>query len=101
MKDPKNLTIAMLCVSAAILATVLFLLLAADQARADTPVRGGDYIMVTGAYSGLIDLLYIVDRSQQKLNAYALDLNRRDLLIKSQVNLKLTFQRGRAAAGGG
>ena len=100
MKDPKNLTIAMLCVSAAILTTALLLLPGADQARADTPVRGGDYIMVTGAYSSLIDLLYIVDRSQQKLNAYVLDLNRSDLLIKSQINLKLTFQRGRAGEGG-
>jgi len=100
MNDPKNLTIAMLCVSAAILATVLLLLPAADQARADTPVRGGDYIMVTGAYSSLIDLLYVVDRSQQKLNAYVLDLNKGDLIPKSQVNLKLTFQRGRTAGGG-
>ena len=99
MKDPKNLTIAMLCVSAAILATALLLLPAADEARADTPVRGGDYIMVTGAYSSLIDLLYIVDRSQQKLNVYVLDLTQRDLLVKSQVNLKLAFQRRRAAEG--
>jgi hypothetical protein len=99
MNDPKNLTIAMLCVSAAILTTVLLLLPAADQARADTPVRGGDYIMVTGAYSSHIDLLYVVDRSQQKLNAYVLDLNRGDLIAKSQVNLKLAFQRGRAGEG--
>ena len=99
MKDPKNLTIAMLCVSAAILATALLLLPAADEARADTPVRGGDYIMVTGAYSSLIDLLYVVDRSEQKLNAYVLDLTRGDLLVKSQINLKLTFRRARAAAG--
>ena len=97
MNDPKNLTIAMLCVSAAILATVLSLL---PQATADTPVRGGDYIMVTGAYSSHIDLLYVVDRSQQRLNAYALDLARNDLLFKSQVNLKLVFQRGRAGEGG-
>ena len=99
MKDPKNLTIAMLCVSAAVLATALLLLPGADEARADTPVAGGDYIMVTGSYSGLIDLLYIVDRSQQKLNAYVLDLNRGDLIVKSQVNLKLAFQRARAAEG--
>lgn len=99
MKDPKNLTIAMLCVSAAILATALLLLPAADQARADTPVRGGDYIMVTGSYSSLIDLLYVVDRSEQKLNAYVLDLNKSDLIVKSQVNLKLAFQRARAAEG--
>ena len=97
MNDQKNLTIAMLCVSAAILATVLSLL---PQATADTPVRGGDYIMVTGAYSSHIDLLYVVDRSQQRLNAYALDLARNDLLFKSQVNLKLVFQRGRAGEGG-
>ena len=91
MNDPKNLTIAMLCVSATILVTVLSLLPTTEQARADTPVRGGDYIMVTGAYSSLIDLLYVVDRSQQKLNAYVLDMNKGELVPKSQVNLMLTF----------
>ena len=99
MKDPKNLTIAMLCVSATILVTALVLVPGTNQARADTPVRGGDYIMVTGSYSGTIDLLYIVDRSQQMLNAYVLNLHRGDLVPKSQVNLKLAFQRAGAAAG--
>lgn len=99
MKDPKNLTIAMLCVSATILVTALVLLPGTNQALADTPASRGDYIMVTGSYSKSIDLLYIVDRSQQQLIAYVLNLHRGDVIPRSQVNLKLAFQRGRAGEG--
>ena len=94
MKDPKNMTIAMLCVSAAILTTVL-ILAGGQPAMADAPVAGGDYIIVTGAYSNNIDLLYIIDRTQQTMNAYVLDLTKGQMLLKSTANLKLAFQKTR------
>ena len=93
MKDPKNITIAMLCVSAAILTTVL--VLARQPAMADTPAAAGDYIVVTGAYSEDIDLLYVIDRSQQTINAYVLDLTKGEMLLKSTANLKPAFQKPR------
>ncbi len=94
MKDPKNMTIGMLFVSAAILMTVLVL---ADRqpAIADTPVIGGDYIMVTGAHSKNLDLLYVIDRTQQTMNAYVLNLTKGEMLLKSTANLKQAFQKPR------
>lgn len=92
MKDPKNLTIAMLCVSAAILATALLLLPAADEARADTPVRGGDYIMITGAYSASTDLLYVLDLATQRINTYVFNPQNNDLILRHQLNLKPVFK---------
>ena len=94
MKDPKNMTIGMLCVSAVILMTVLVL---ADRqpAMADAPVAGGDYIIVTGAYSKNIDLLYVIDRTQQTMNAYVLNITKGEMLLKSTANLKLAFQKPR------
>ncbi len=92
MKDNKNITIAMLCVSAAILATVLVLTYNSNQALADTSIRGGDYIMVTGNYSKSLDLLYVIDIAQQKINVYALDEQNNTLKMLDQVNLKQVFK---------
>ena len=92
MKDSKNVTIALLCVSAAILATVLVLTQVSTPARAEGPVKGGDYIMVTGAYNKNEDLVYIVDIAQQKMNVYHLVIRDRALKLRDQVNLKLAFR---------
>ncbi len=92
MKDNKNITIAMLCVSAAILVTVLVLTYNSNQALADTSIRGGDYIMVTGNYSKTLDLLYVIDIAQQKINVYALDEQNNALKMLDQANLKQVFK---------
>lgn len=93
MRDPKNLTIALLCVSATLLATVLVLLGAAGQpAYADTPVRGGDYIMITGAYSDSTDLLYVLDVATQRINTYVFNPQNNDLILRHQFNLTPVFR---------
>ncbi len=92
MKDNKNITIAMLCVSAAILVTVLVLTYDSNQALADTSIRGGDYIMVTGNYSKTLDLLYVIDIAQQKINVYTLDEQNNALKMLDQANLKQVFK---------
>lgn len=92
MKDPKNLSIALLCVSATVLATVFVLLSStAAPAYADTPVRGGDYIMITGAYSESVDLLYVIDVVAQRVNTYVFNPQTNELVLRDQFNLKPVF----------
>ena len=94
MKNTQNATIAVLCVSAAILATVVVLMhVSTDTALADAAVRGGDYIMVTGAYSKSTDIVYIIDGQRQMLNAYVTNVQDGRITIKDQVNLRLLFKR--------
>ena len=93
MKDTKNVTIAMLCVLAAILATVMVLTYDSNQALADTSIRGGDYIIVTGNYSKSLDLLYVIDIAQQKINVYAVDENNNVIRMLDQVSLKQVFKK--------
>ncbi len=93
MKDPKNLTISLLCVSAAILATALLLAhVTADSARADVPVRVGDYIMVTASASTTVDLLYVIDMAVNKINVYSYIDGRKELKLWDQGNLQLIFR---------
>ena len=93
MKDTKSMTIAMLCVLAAILATVLVLTYDSNQALADTSIRGGDYIMVTGNWSKSLDLVYVIDIAQQKINVYALDENNNVVRMLDQASLKQIFKK--------
>ncbi|KPK78982.1 MAG: hypothetical protein AMJ81_14040 [Phycisphaerae bacterium SM23_33] len=91
MKDTQNTTIAVLCVSAAILATVLIVTGLSGPARADSPVAGGEYIMITGAYSSGTDILYIVDLRVQRLHAYAFDRTNNSIRLADSVNLERAF----------
>ena len=93
MKDTKSITIAMLCVLAAILATALVLTYDSNQALADTSIRGGDYIMVTGNFSKSLELLYVIDVAQQKINVYALDENNNVIRMLDQASLKQVFKK--------
>jgi len=96
MKDRENLALTLLTVSAAILATLLVLLhTATPTALADTPVRGGDYIMITGAYDAETDLLYVIDVAAQRLNVYALRAMDNNLQLKDQFNLAAAFSANR------
>ena len=92
MNDTRNITIAVLCVSATMLATVLGLLILSGPARADTPVAGGDYIMFTGASSGANDMLYVIDQRAGKLNAYRYERNDNRIKREEHVDLKKLFR---------
>ena len=91
MKDSKNIAIAILCVSATILASAIFL--TSTPAGANGPsIRGGDYIMVNGSYSNSLDLIYIIDTSQQKMLVYAVDAIQNRIELKDQLLLKQEFK---------
>ena len=93
MRDPKNLTISLLCVSAVILATALGVLhLTARPATADTPVRAGDYILLTGSVSTSVDLVYVIDVAEQKLNAYFFSAGKNEFKLVDQGKLQVIFR---------
>ncbi len=90
MKDNRNVTIALLCISAVVLTAALAYVYNTDTsvAYADTPTRGGNYIMLSGAISSSIDMLYIIDVSTTKMNTYLLDIKGNALVLKDQIDLK-------------
>jgi len=93
MKDTQNAVIAVLAVSATILAAVLGLMMyTGSAALADTPAAGGDYIIVTGAYSDSMDLIYVIDNQAQLLNVYRYNDNSNSVSRVEQLNLKLAFR---------
>jgi hypothetical protein len=92
MKDPKNLLIGLLCVSATILAAVLGVNLSTGAAQAGGYVaRGGDYMMYTAAVADGTDLLYIIDVAEQKLNIYYFNPADNALTVRDSMNLKQVF----------
>ena len=88
-----NLTIMLLLASAAVLTALLAVqLLDTPAARADSSVRGGDYIVVPGAYNSNFDMIYILDVSAQKLNVYELDfVQSKGLELRDQLDLNKVF----------
>ncbi|MCK4602405.1 MAG: hypothetical protein KAU28_08050 [Phycisphaerae bacterium] len=96
MRDTQNITIVLLLITAAVLAAVL--VVARDTtsvAYADTSVRGGDYIMVTGAWSSTRDILYVVDAAEGKLIAYTANTNTNVLEPLDSRDLEQLFRQAR------
>ena len=75
MKNPQNITIALLAVAAMILAAVLVGSYTGDKAYADTMSKQGDYIMTTFQFSDSRDLVTVVDMAARRMNTYAINVN--------------------------
>ena len=74
MKDTKNITIALLCVTATLLLTVILLVSDTEEAVAATSEsRTSKYIMVPGRATSTRDVVYVIDMNTEKLNAYLVD----------------------------
>jgi hypothetical protein len=95
--NTKNLTIAILCVCAAILGAMLMVLHTTPAAQA-SEVRGGDYIMVTGHFTDVQEALYIVDTAQQKLNVYNFDMVHNAIQLRDSLPLARIFGAGTGSA---
>ena len=93
MNDTRSIAIAVLAVSATVLATVLVLSMNATPAMADTPVAGGEYIMVTGAYSSGVDLVYVFDLQQRGVNVYGYDRQNDRIKLMESLELKRVFRK--------
>lgn len=93
MKNRKNLAIAALLVTAAILSGLLIVAGNTEPAygRAAS-VKGGDYIMVAGAYSQSRDLVYVINRATREVVAYEINLQKNAIEILDRVNLEQAFR---------
>jgi hypothetical protein len=96
MTNTKNITIAILCISASIMGAMLFMLHTTPVAQA-TETRGGDYIMLTARFTDSQEALYVVDTAQQKLNVYTFGVQRGDLQLRDSLPLARIFGTGTAA----
>ena len=92
MNDSKNITIGLLCVSAAILTTVLILGGGRQAHGTGVGATGGEYIMFTGEVTGSTDMLYVVDLTVKKMNAYHFNPMQNVIEMKDQVDLAKVFR---------
>ncbi len=91
MRDPKNLTIAILCVLAVVFGAAVYF---AQTASANSAVtRAGDYIIFTGQVDNGTDMLYVIDVAEGKMNAYELapSNNTGSMVLRDQINLQQVF----------
>jgi len=91
-RKAQNVTIAVLCLSAAVMTVVLVVAVTAGPAGAGESARGGHYIMFTGDVPGATDMLYVIDRRSRKLNAYDFAGQANTLNIAGQIELSKTFR---------
>ncbi len=93
MKNPQNITIALLITTAVILTGMLVTMHvdATPVAQADAPGRVGEYIAVSGAYSTKYDVMYVADVVAGKLNAYMVDPQSKTIQLIDSVDLARMF----------
>ena len=91
--DSKNMIIAVLSVTAVALFCTLVLMHSSNNsmAWADTVDRGGDYVLVTGAFSDNDEALYAIDGLNDQLNVYQYDQNRNRIVLFDQKDLQTYF----------
>jgi len=93
MKDSQNITIALLLVSASILAGLFVVSYETETAYAASPSRAGDYIMINGNISSSRDMVYVIDLAQGKLIAYIADINANGMKAVDSIDLEKAFSK--------
>lgn len=95
MKDPQNVTIALLLISAAVITALLVTVHLSNtpQAAAQTTVKQGQYIMSVGTYSKSYDFVYVVDLKTGRMNAYLADRHPKRVRRVDDVDIGLAFRR--------
>ena len=74
MKNPQNITIGLLVVTASILTTLLVAgYLYTEPAYGVSTAKDGDYIIASGSYDQDRDFVYVIDIAAQKLCIYLPD----------------------------
>ncbi len=92
MKDSQNVTIAILCVSAAVLGALLAFTTNTGRTYADVSAGAGDYVMFTAEITDSSDLLYIIDRTTRRMNAYQFKALENTINLVDQVDLAKAFR---------
>ena len=89
MKDNRNITIAVLAVSALVLLAVLLgSQLQTPSAYAEASVKQSDYIIVNGSVDSAMDIVYVINISARKVVAYAPNRQNHTLNIVDSVGLE-------------
>ncbi len=94
MRDQQTFTIGILCVTATILLAAVLIQIhdGPEPALAIGQTdRGGDYILVTGQFTSNSEVLYITDAAARRLNVYAYDPTRRDIILWDTQDLGMIF----------
>jgi hypothetical protein len=75
MKDPKNLTIATLCITAVILMLGLVMITTrpAVVQAGEVSSYGGDFTVTVGGITRDTEMLYIIDNTTQRLLVYGIN----------------------------
>lgn len=98
----QNTIIVILCITATLLGSALLLMSKPSSALAGTSEsRSGDYIMIPAAVSGSQDIVYVIDLTAQRLNAYALGRDDRDRQIYLVENATIDLEQSFAQAAAG
>ncbi|RPI63419.1 MAG: hypothetical protein EHM48_02485 [Planctomycetaceae bacterium] len=92
MKNNRNILIAVLSISAAVLLSLcVFVNFDSGKAYADSSVRGGDYIVVNGSNSSTGDYIYVVDVAAKQMAVYSTDRTKKSMEILDKVDLDKAF----------
>ena len=91
MNNTKNITIALLLISAIVLGAVLIQGLQENKAYAASGVKQSSVIMCTGSIRNSIDLLYVINLDAKQLVAYYANTNTNDIDIVQKVDLEKAF----------
>ena len=93
MNDPRNITITLLCVSAAVLAALVVTMHTSEPAQAaGISASAGEYIMFTGEITATTDMLYVIDLTKKRMNAYHFDPMENTIKLQDQVDLAKAFR---------
>ncbi len=93
MKDPQNITIAILVAAAVVLSVMLIVTVSADPAQAAAAGdRGGDYIMIAAQLSTSQDLLYVIDLGMRRMVVYEVNIVKNSLDLIDRVTLEDVFK---------
>ena len=93
MKQSQNTTLMLLTVTAAVLTTLLVASLLHNQPAyaIGGSSKGGDYIMVAGAFNTESDFIYVLDIANEKLNIYFANINTNALALGDSIDLAKAF----------
>ncbi|MHC4294226.1 MAG: hypothetical protein ACYSTL_01430 [Planctomycetota bacterium] len=93
MKNGQDIAIGLLAITAVVLGAMLVAsFTSAKPAYAAAPLKGGDYILGTGAVTSSRDLTYVVDIATKQLNVYSANTNNNTLDIVDTVDLERAFR---------
>jgi len=96
MTDKANITIALLCISAMLLAVVFISLSSVEEVRAaGAESRSGDYVAAVCRVGSSTDFVFVIDQDAERMNAYGVGKRAKDqqlyLIPGTQIDLKRAF----------